>query len=90
MKKAVVTVLGKDRVGIIAAVSVALAELNVNVLDISQTIVSEFFTMVMVVDASAASGPFAAIEAKLATVGQQLGMEIRIQRTEIFDAMHRL
>ena len=80
MKKAVVTVLGQDKVGITAKICGVLAETNINILDISQTIVGGYFNMVMVVDIT---------EAKYA-VGEELGMKIKIQHTEIFDAMHRI
>ena len=86
---AIVTVIGKDKVGIIAAVCIKLAEMNVNVLDISQTILDGKFTMVMAVDAANANVGFEELDAQLRELG---GMElsIRIQREEIFDAMHRI
>lgn len=86
---AIVTVIGKDKVGIIAAVCIKLAEMNVNVLDISQTILDGKFTMVMAVDAANANVGFEELAAQLRELG---GMElsIRIQREEIFDAMHRI
>ena len=87
---AIVTVLGQDRVGIIAAVCNRLAEHNVNILDISQTILQGSFTMVMAVDLSAASAPFGELSASLAELGKEMGLSIRIQREEIFDAMHSI
>jgi len=88
--KAICTVIGTDRVGIIAAVSNALSSLEVNILDISQTVVSGYFTMMMLVDAQASALSFAELVGKLQEIGQEMGVEIRMQRTEIFDAMHRV
>ena len=90
MKKAVITVLGKDRVGITLKVCEVLAGANINILDISQTIVSGYFNMVMVTDITDANMAFEDISAKLAAVGEALGLEIKIQHTAIFDAMHRI
>lgn len=87
---AIVTVVGKDHVGIIAAVCGKLAELNVNILDISQTILKGNFTMVMDVDISGLSVGFADLAAALEALGTAMGLSIRIQREEIFDAMHRI
>ena len=88
--KAIVTVIGKDRVGIIAAVCALLSEKNVNVMDISQTIMQEYFTMIMLVDAGAATVPFAQLKEELAAAGQARNLDIRIQREDIFNAMHRI
>ena len=88
--KAIVTVIGKDQVGIIAAVCALLSEKNVNVLDISQTILQDYFTMIMLVDASQASVPFAQLKEDLARAGQERCLDIRIQREDIFNAMHRI
>jgi len=88
--KAVVTVVGKDRVGIIAAVCQNLAEYNVNVLDISQTVMQGYFTMMMVVDVSGATCPMAELAQKLEEKGKQMNLSIRLQREEIFEAMHRV
>ena len=85
---AIVTVIGKDKVGIIAAVK--LAEMNVNVLDISQTILDGKFTMVMAVDAANANVGFEELAAQLRELGEGMELSIRIQREEIFDAMHRI
>ena len=90
MKKTIITVVGKDTVGIIAKVSTALYELNVNVLEISQTILDGYFTMLMIVDVTNASVPFADISARLNQVGDELGEAVNIQRADIFDAMHRI
>jgi ACT domain-containing protein len=87
---AIVTVIGHDRVGIIAGICVALAAVNVNVLDISQTILGGMFTMVMLVDVKEASVTFADISSALDKEGERLGVNIRIQREDIFNAMHRI
>lgn len=87
---AVITVIGKDRVGIIAGICVALANININVLDISQTILRDIFTMNMLVDIANASVDFAEITEVLNKEGERLGVSIRIQREDIFDAMHRI
>lgn len=87
---AIVTVIGKDKVGIIAAVCIKLAEMNVNVLDISQTILDGKFTMVMAVDAANANVDFEELAAQLRELGEGMELSIRIQREEIFDAMHRI
>ena len=88
--RAIVTVIGRDQVGIIAAVCALLSEKNVNVLDISQTVLQEYFTMIMLVDVSQATVPFAQLKDTLAAAGQERGLDIRIQREDIFDAMHRI
>ncbi|MBR3107023.1 MAG: ACT domain-containing protein [Clostridia bacterium] len=88
--KAVVTVLGFDRKGIIAGVSNVLFERGVNILDISQTIVDGFFNMVMVVDLSEPTCPFDELQGALNDLGKELGLQIRIQKTEIFEAMHQV
>lgn len=88
--KAVVTVVGKDRVGIIAGVCVLLAEYNINVLDISQTVLQGYFTMMMVVDVSGSTLPLAELAQKCEEKGKEMGLSIRLQREEIFDAMHRV
>ena len=87
---AIVTVIGKDKVGIIAAVCIKLAEMNVNVLDISQTILDGKFTMVMAVDAANANVGFEELAAQLRELGEGMELSIRIKREEIFDAMHRI
>lgn len=88
--RAVLTVLGVDRVGIIAAVTAVLAESNTNILDISQTIVSGLFTMIMIVDLAVANVDFRTLHDRLTQKGEVLGMEIRLQREEIFRSMHRI
>ena len=88
--KAIVTVVGKDRVGIIAGVCTALAKYNVNVLDISQTVMQGYFTMMMATDVSASTIPMAQLAAELESIGKEMGLSIRIQREDIFEAMHRI
>ena len=88
--KAIVTVVGKDQVGIIAAVCVKLAEYNVNVLDISQTVMQGYFTMMMVVDVSEAKLPLAELVVIMEDMGKERGLSIRLQRDDIFEAMHRI
>ena len=88
--KAIVTVLGKDQVGIIAAVCTLLADNNVNVLDISQTILREFFTMTMLVDLSGSKLPFTVLSTLLENEGAKRGLAIKIQREDIFNAKHKI
>lgn len=88
MKKAIITVVGKDTVGIIAKVCVYLAENNVNILDISQTIVDGYFNMMMVADVTNAE--FDKVSEGLKGVGEEIGVIIRCQREDIFDKMHRI
>ena len=88
--KAIITVVGPDRVGIIAEVCTLLAELHISVVEISQTIMEGYFTMMMVVDLSACGEPFDKLRAALRTYGEGRGLSIRIQREDIFDAMHKL
>ena len=88
--KAIVTVIGKDQVGIIARVCALLSEQGVNVLDISQTILQEYFTMIMLVDASASRIPFAQLVKLLEEKGREEGLVIHAQREDIFNAMHRI
>ena len=88
--KAVLTVLGHDRIGIIYQVTGVLAENQVNVLDISQTIMQEVFTMVMIVDLEACPLKFEKLQERLNQLGEEMGMSIRIQHREIFDSMHRI
>ena len=88
--KAVITVLGSDRIGIIAAVTAVLAEAQANILDISQTIMQEIFTMVMMVDMSSTSMDIGTLQDMLAAKGEELGVQIRVQRDDIFQSMHRI
>lgn len=89
-RRAVVTVLGFDKKGIIAQVSRVLYEADVNILDISQTIVGGLFNMVMLVDITAPSSSFEEMVRELNSLGDRLGLQIRIQRNEIFEAMHQI
>ena len=88
--KEVVTVVGKDQVGIIAAVCTHLAKWQVNVLDISQTVMQGYFTMMMVVDTSTSTIPLAELAQKMEEAGKEMNLSIRLQREDIFDAMHRV
>ena len=88
--KAIVTVVGKDRVGIIANVCTALANYNVNVLDINQTVMQGYFTMMMAVDVSACKVPLAELVEIMEETGKAMGLSIRVQREDIFEAMYRV
>lgn len=88
--KAIVTVVGKDRVGIMAGVCTALAQYNVNVLDISQTVMQGYFTMMMVTQVENSSVPLAELVARMEQLGKDMGLSIRVQREDIFEAMHRI
>ena len=87
---AVISVLGKDAKGIIYRVSKILYEHDINILDISQTIMQSLFTMVMVVDISTANADFAVLNEELGAVGEEIGVQIRIQHEDIFNSMHRI
>lgn len=88
-KRAIVSVIGKDQVGIIAKVTAVLAEEQVNILDISQTILQDFFTMMMLVDVTKFEN-LEALQNKLSQLGDSLGLTINVQLEEIFQAMHRV
>jgi ACT domain-containing protein len=88
--RAILTVVGPDRVGIIAEVCTLLARLNINVVDLSQTILQANFTMFMLVDISASTLDFDGIADALSEKGTEMGLSIRIQREDIFQAMHRV
>ncbi|WP_337460881.1 ACT domain-containing protein [Jutongia sp.] len=90
MRKIVITVVGKDSVGIIAGVCTYLADHQVNILDISQTIVDGFFNMMMIVDTAKYDGDFDTFAADLEEIGKELGCIIHAQREDIFDQMHRI
>ena len=90
MNRTIITVVGKDTVGIIAKVCTYLAENSINILDISQTIVQEYFNMMMIVDLSGTEKPFADISKELAQIGEEIGVDIKCQREEIFEKMHRI
>ncbi|NMB97659.1 MAG: ACT domain-containing protein [Clostridiaceae bacterium] len=88
--KAVITVIGKDKVGIIAAISAILAASNVNILDISQTIMDEYFTMIMLIEISNLNISFNELAEKLESKGKELALSVRIQHEDIFNSMHRI
>ena len=88
--KAIVTVIGKDRVGITAAVCALLAQHNINILDISQTVLQDYFTMVMLVDTAACTASIGEMADLLEQAGKEQSLSIRIQREDIFNAMHRI
>lgn len=88
--KAIITVVGKDTVGIIAKVCTYLSENKINVLDISQTIVSGYFNMMMIVDMREITKAFAECQKDLDVLGEQIGVSIKCQREEIFEKMHRI
>ena len=88
--KAIVTVVGKDRVGIIAEVCMQLASYNVNVLDISQTVMQGYFTMMIAVDVSGSNLPLAELAQQMERKGKDMNLSIRLQREDIFEAMHRV
>ncbi|MCR5475793.1 MAG: ACT domain-containing protein [Lachnospiraceae bacterium] len=90
MKKTIVTVVGKDTVGIIAKVCTYLANNRINILDISQTIVSGYFNMMMVVDMNESAKPFNDVASELVQIGEEIGVVIHCQREEIFEQMHRI
>jgi len=90
MQKALVSVTGQDKVGIIAKVSTTLYEQNINILEISQTIIDGCFTMLMVVDLENTRDDFQAIAKTLASIGEEIGVLVNIQRMDIFAAMHRI
>ena len=90
MQKALVSVAGVDKPGIIAKVSTALYDININVLEISQTILDGYFTMLMIVDMTRSEAGFTDVAARLDAVGAQMGVKVGIQRADIFDAMHRI
>ncbi len=88
--RAVVTVVGKDKTGIIAKVSAFLAEKGVNILDISQTILQDYFAMIMLVDMSGAKDELSVLAQECSEMGKKIGMSIHLQHEEIFNAMHRV
>ncbi len=90
MKKAVISVLGEDRKGIIANVTRILYEYDVNILDISQTIISGLFTMILIADITGEHCDFERLKESLGALGESLNVQIRVQRSEIFEAMHQI
>ncbi len=90
MKKTIITVVGKDGVGIIAKICTYLANNRINIEDISQTITGGFFNMMMITDMNDAPKPLGEISDELAQIGEEIGVVIKCQREEIFDSMHRI
>lgn len=90
MNKTIITVVGKDTVGIIAKICTYLAESKVNILDISQTIVQDYFNMMMIVDTNGSTRPFGEMSDDLEEIGNQIGVKVKCQREEIFTKMHRI
>ena len=90
MKKAIITVVGKDTVGILAKTCAFLAENGINILDISQTVVQGYFSMMMIVDVEGAARPFGDVADGLAKIGDALGLQAKCQKAEIFEKMHRI
>lgn len=88
--RAIVTVVAKDAVGIMALVTTCLADHGVNIMDISQTLLQEYFTMIMLVDLATSQTPFDELRRDLLQAGESRGLVITIQREEIFNAMHRI
>ena len=90
MNKAIITVVGKDTVGILAKTCTCLAENGVNILDISQTVRSDYFNMMMIADMKGAAKSFDVLGSELAEIGERIGVQVKCQREEIFDKMHRI
>lgn len=88
--KAILTVIGQDKVGIIAGISHELQELNINILDVNQTIMQGYFTMIMMLDLQKTTKNFEEVNKSLLSKGEALGVDIKIQREEIFNSMHTL
>ena len=88
--KAILTVIGKDKVGIIAGVSTELLKLDINIVDVNQTIMDEYFTMIMMLDLGKVNTNFEDAKAALVEKGEQLGVDVKMQRAEIFNVMHTL
>ena len=90
MNRTIITVIGRDRVGIIAKVCTFLAENDINVLDINQSIVQGFFNMIMIVDAQNAKKDFAVLNGEIEKISEELGVKIKMQHEDIFNVMHRI
>ncbi|MBU5453926.1 ACT domain-containing protein [Caproiciproducens sp. MSJ-32] len=88
--KAILTVIGRDKVGIIAGISSELVKFNINILDVNQTIMKEYFTMIMMLDFENSDSNFDIVKEGLITKGKELGVDVKIQREEIFNSMHSL
>ena len=89
-QKTIITVVGKDTVGIIARICTYLADNGINVLDISQTIVQDYFNMMMIADLTESKKPFAQCQNDLTELGKEIGVDVKCQREEIFEKMHRI
>lgn len=90
MKKTIITVIGKDKIGIIAKVCIYLANNKVNILDISQTIVQEYFNMMMIADANNSPKDFDVLAYELEQIGKEIGVKVKMQHEDIFNTMHRI
>ena len=90
MNRTIITVIGKDRVGIIARICTYLAENDINVLDINQSIVQGFFNMIMIVDAQNSKKDFAVLNEEIEKISEELGVKIKMQHEDIFNVMHRI
>lgn len=90
MNRTIITVIGKDRAGIIARICTYLAENDINVLDINQSIVQGFFNMIMIVDAQNAKKDFAVLNGEIEKISEELGVKIKMQHEDIFNVMHRI
>ncbi len=88
--KAVITVIGVDKVGIIAKISTLLADMNINILDINQTIMNDLFTMIMYTDIKNMKGEFSSVADSLENLGEEMGLQIRITHEDIYKSMHRI
>lgn len=88
--KAVITVIGRDTVGVIARISGVCSELNVNIEDVTQSIMQQMFCMIMLVDLSGCNVPHEEMRRRLAEVGEEMKMQVNVTRQEVFDAMHRV
>lgn len=90
MQKVIITVVGRDKVGIIAKVCTYLSEAGINIMDISQTIIDGYFNMIMITDYTGVNRDFRTCQEELEALGKEIGLQINSQKEEIFDAMHRL
>lgn len=88
--KGILTVIGQDKVGIVAGISNKLLDLNINILDVNQTIMDKYFTMIMMLDLNESKTSFDEIKSSLVSRGEALGVDVKIQREEIFNSMHTL
>ena len=88
--KAVITVIGKDMVGILAKVSTVCAEKGINVIEVTQSILQDMFAMIMIVDISAATVPISELSVEFDTLGEKLGLKIHVMHEDVFNSMHRI